>query len=78
MAIPNSTDAQTGWICPVCGKGVAPWLSNCPCTPTYYYSGWQPLQQGWWQCPNCLKYVLYGTTHVCYTYTTHGTTDEEE
>ena len=22
---------QRGWICPVCGRGVAPWESSCPC-----------------------------------------------
>ena len=22
---------QEGWICPVCGRGVAPWTSFCPC-----------------------------------------------
>ena len=20
-----------GWICPVCGRGLAPWVSECPC-----------------------------------------------
>lgn len=23
---------QTGWICPVCGRGVNPNLTSCPCT----------------------------------------------
>ena len=22
---------QRGWICPVCGRGVAPWVDYCPC-----------------------------------------------
>ena len=22
---------QQGWICPVCGRGVAPWVDYCPC-----------------------------------------------
>ena len=22
---------QEGWICPVCGRGVAPWVDCCPC-----------------------------------------------
>lgn len=22
---------MTGWICPVCGRGLSPWTSVCPC-----------------------------------------------
>ena len=22
---------MTGWICPVCGRGLSPWTSACPC-----------------------------------------------
>lgn len=22
---------QQGWICPVCGRGVSPWVDYCPC-----------------------------------------------
>lgn len=22
---------QEGWICPVCGRGIAPWMDVCPC-----------------------------------------------
>ena len=22
---------QEGWICPVCGRGVSPWVDYCPC-----------------------------------------------
>ena len=22
---------EQGWICPVCGRGLAPWMSFCPC-----------------------------------------------
>lgn len=22
---------QDGWICPVCGRGLSPWTSFCPC-----------------------------------------------
>jgi hypothetical protein len=25
--------SPVGWTCPVCGGGVAPWLSRCPCVP---------------------------------------------
>ena len=23
-----------GWICPICGRGLAPWVAECPCHGT--------------------------------------------
>ena len=34
----NKKQGMKGWICPVCGKGLSPYTSSCPCTNT------QPLQ----------------------------------
>lgn len=31
MPMPQGFGEQRGWICPVCGRGVAPWTSFCPC-----------------------------------------------
>lgn len=31
MPLPQGFGKQEGWICPVCGRGVAPWTSFCPC-----------------------------------------------
>lgn len=31
MPMPQDFGKQEGWICPVCGRGVAPWASSCPC-----------------------------------------------
>ena len=31
IPMPKSFGKQEGWICPVCGRGVAPWTSFCPC-----------------------------------------------
>jgi hypothetical protein len=28
--------APKGWICPVCGRGLAPWTSECPCYQANY------------------------------------------
>lgn len=31
IPIPQGFGKQEGWICPVCGRGVAPWVDYCPC-----------------------------------------------
>ena len=31
MPVPDSFGQQYGWICPVCGKGLAPWVRECSC-----------------------------------------------
>lgn len=28
---PQIVSKQEGWVCPVCGRGVAPWVDVCPC-----------------------------------------------
>ena len=42
-----------GWICPVCGKGVAPWASTCPCKDFNYNitccDSLQPVTSGWYK-----------------------------
>ena len=30
MPVPQGF-GQQGWVCPVCGRGLAPWVSVCPC-----------------------------------------------
>ena len=32
----------TGWKCPTCGGGVAPFIQRCPCTPP------SPQWDDWW------------------------------
>jgi len=27
----DSSEGIKGWICPKCGRGLAPWASECPC-----------------------------------------------
>lgn len=29
---PEPTQGTSGWRCPVCGRGNAPFVSQCPCT----------------------------------------------
>ena len=31
IPVPQGFGEQKGWICPACGRGVAPWASYCPC-----------------------------------------------
>lgn len=31
IPMPQDFGKQEGWICPVCGRGVAPWMDYCPC-----------------------------------------------
>ena len=31
MPMPQGFGEQKGWICPVCGRGVAPHVDVCPC-----------------------------------------------
>ena len=31
IPMPRGFGEQKGWICPVCGRGVAPWVDYCPC-----------------------------------------------
>lgn len=55
---------QEGWICPVCGRGVAPWMSFCPCqsdlkstygtgTGTDTYTNLNSEQFGKYETVNC-------------------------
>ena len=54
-----------GWICPVCGRGVSPQLSNCPCQLGPY--GYQ-CSYGcsyWYTCPDCGQLVSTSYAHAC-------------
>ena len=31
MPLPRDFGKKESWICPVCGRGVAPWVDYCPC-----------------------------------------------
>ena len=31
MPMPQGFGEQKGWICPVCGRGLSPWVDFCPC-----------------------------------------------
>lgn len=41
-ATPLPDNTPTGWRCPTCGRGNAPWSSVCPCQGPVYASPYQP------------------------------------
>lgn len=61
--------SKTGWKCPVCGKGMAPWVPSCDCVSKSTTS-WANMNQ----CTICLNW--YSGGHFCsgrtYTTTTCG------
>lgn len=34
---PDAWRESHGWICPRCGRGMAPWARDCPCYREAYY-----------------------------------------
>ena len=51
----NKETGEYGWICPICGRGVAPNVKVCPCKsePTYVpypiYPWIYPSYPEWWK-----------------------------
>lgn len=35
--------APKGWVCPVCGGGVSPYLQKCPCKKMVTVEPWKPV-----------------------------------
>ena len=63
MPLPQDFDKQRGWICPVCGKGVAPWISECPCkNDTDVTNITTTNKSGWVHLPCKVGDVVYQVT----------------
>ena len=68
---PQFMTNTVGWSCPVCGRGLAPWVQVCPCrdmpvvpvpqVPTIQpYTPWiQPYPAPWY--PNPVWYSISGS-----------------
>lgn len=48
--IKNKSTGPYGWICPVCGRGLAPWVSVCGCVQPQVYT--TPAIWSVWTGPN--------------------------
>lgn len=53
----------TGWICPVCGRGMSPDSMSCPCVEQK--STLTLTEIGGSLCQNCGYVIWPNTTHVC-------------
>ena len=72
-AVNNVKSANYGWICPVCGRGNAPWNSSCSCRVGYWTYPVYPTP--WWQQP---YYTTCGSTSAStkeYTFTVDTVND---
>lgn len=55
---------QSGWQCPVCGAGMAPWINKCDCVSDgqpYGYSVPDPHP-----CRECPNHPFNGGSGVCH------------
>ena len=72
----HSTTGIYGWICPVCGRGVAPDQKYCNCKPQVYpiYPTY-PVYPYWWYQTTCSTTSDPSLTKA--TYTTSASTKVE-
>lgn len=72
----NSVAGTYGWICPVCGRGVAPSQKYCNCKPQVYpiYPTY-PTYPYWWYQTTCSTTLDPSLTKA--TYTTSASTKAE-
>ena len=73
----NSVGGTYGWICPVCGRGVAPDQKYCNCKPQVYpiYPTY-PIYPYWWYRTTCS--AASDISNLKSTYTTTDTSTKVE
>lgn len=60
----NLNTPPVGWRCPVCGGGVAPWLSRCPCVDEPTQAKSDPFKVDY-PTPNGVTFHPIPTLPVC-------------
>lgn len=54
---PQDFGKQEGWICPVCGRGLAPWVDYCPCQGSEMKITYGTSTGGDWDIKEYLDYM---------------------
>jgi len=66
MPLPQGFGKQEGWICPVCGRGLSPWTSFCPCQSDFkitYRTGTNI--NGFASVDECIQYAKEHYEKIC-------------
>lgn len=72
----HSVTGTYGWICPICGRGVAPDQKYCSCRPVVYVPPVNPWYPTWWYQVTCN--ANSGTQDRTTTYTTTSASTKTE
>ena len=66
MPLPQGFGKQEGWICPVCGRGVAPWVDYCPCQSDWKITyGTSTNINGFASVDECIQYAKEHYEKIC-------------
>lgn len=66
IPMPQGVGEQKGWICPVCGRGVAPWVDYCPCQSDWKITyGTSTNINGFASVDECIQYAKEHYEKIC-------------
>ena len=61
--LPQDFGKKEGWICPVCGRGLAPWVDCCPCQIDRNITWATGTGTGTYTNLDCKEFDKYATTN---------------